>query len=360
MRIAIDGRLWSQGGVGRYIRNLVWNIGELDKKNEYTLFVPDSHKFQIPKSKFQTNFKVQKTKAGWHNLEEQTGFRHELDKGRFDLVHFPYFSHPVLYNRPFVITIHDLTILKYATGKATTRHYLVYLFKRLGYRAVLRHGISRSRRIIVPTRAVKEDILAEFDLSEDKISVTYEGIGREFGGSHPGPKERLILYVGNFYPHKNVEFLLRAFGSLSRQDYRLVLCGPEDYFTGRIKAHINGLKLDDRVKLVLRPKDNELNNYYRRAKVLVLPSLFEGFGLPVVEGAHFGCLLVLSDIPVFREIAPPGALFFDPQTEADLGEKLVQAMETDRALKADREYFGRFSFRKMAEETIKIYREAAL
>jgi glycosyltransferase involved in cell wall biosynthesis len=176
MRIGIDCRLWNEGGVGRYIRNLVWNLAELDKKNEYVLFLQSNnsliHNSQLTN---RSNVEIKYTNCKWHSLSEQITFWQELEKEKLDLMHFTYFSHPILYNHPFVITVHDLTILKYKTGRATTKSYPLYLLKRRGYTEVLKHGIYKSVKIIVPTRFVKQDILENFRVPAEKIVVTYEG-----------------------------------------------------------------------------------------------------------------------------------------------------------------------------------------
>lgn len=348
MKIAIDARLWHEGGVGRYIRNLVHYLLPLDQSHEYTLILP-------PHIKANVDCRVIYSTTRWHSLAEQTQFLRELKRGHYDLVHFPYFSHPFLYNRPFVITIHDLTILNFATGKATTRGYGLYLLKRLGYRAVLNHALNQSQQIIVPSQFVKNDLLKRFEIPEAKISVTYEGVGYELLDlkiKTVAAKRNYLLYIGNFYPHKNVEFLLKAFRKNQNQDLCLYLCGPNDFFARRLKELVSQLELADRVKFFHDAGESTLVALYKAAQALVLPSVAEGFGLAVVEAAYFGCPLLLADIPVFREIAPPSATFFNPNNEPDLLRKISL---TQRKPMPDQQYFRRFSFAAMAKHTLAIY-----
>jgi len=351
MRIAIDCRLWNEGGVGRYLRNLVFELGKIDSHHEYTLFFWN----KAPPVAGE-NFRTQITQAKWHSLSEQFVFWRELEQGKFPLVHFPYFSHPVFYNRPFVITIHDLTIKHFPTGRATTKSLLMYKLKHQAYLRVLAHGIRDSRKILVPSQFVKDDLLLNYPVVADKIAVTYEGLGQEFLDIVPSkPKDfskNFLLYVGNSYPHKNVEFLITTLESHLPQE-NLILYGPDDFFTTRLKRLVRKLNLSERVFFVLHRSEAELAWFYSHAKALVLPSLGEGFGLPVVEAARFNCPLVLSDLPVFREIAPSGAHFFDPKNEASLVEQILGLSDT--RLKVSPDYFAKFSFAKMAKETLAVY-----
>lgn len=369
MKIAIDCRLWNQGGVGRYTRNLVNSLLKIDKKNQYTLILYKNSNKEVAREtetlKLDENyqFETKISACHWHTLGEQIQFCEELKKSNYDLIHFTYFSHPIFYNRPFVITIHDLTILKFATGKATTQNYLVYLIKRFGYKKVLEHGIYNSKKILVPTEFVKKDILENFKVNGNKIIVTYEGVGIELQKQSftlpekTLPEKKFFLYVGNFYPHKNVELLIEAWKKLKGK-YNLVLAGPNDFFAKRIKDLIKKSNLENAVFLVSNLSDEKLSNYYKKAEALVLPSLFEGFGLSVVEAAYFNCKVLLSDIPVFREIAPNNAIFFNPESIDDLYTKIMFVVgvgSSNPNFKRDDDYFQKFSFAKMAEQTLKTY-----
>src|SRR3989344_536699 len=106
MKIGIDGRLWNETGVGRYIRNLIENLKEIDKDNEYVLFMRAKDIREL-KPQYE-KFKVVQTDIRWHTLEEQIMLPQILGKENLDLVHFPYFSAPIFYKKPYIITIHDL------------------------------------------------------------------------------------------------------------------------------------------------------------------------------------------------------------------------------------------------------------
>ncbi|MEK9179317.1 MAG: glycosyltransferase family 1 protein, partial [Patescibacteria group bacterium] len=331
-----------------------------------------NHKSQITNHKLGVNFKFLVSNSKWHSLSEQFVFWQELEQGGFDLVHFPYFSHPVLYNKPFVVTIHDLTLLHHQTGKATTLNPLLYEAKKWGYQKVLHHAIYASQKIIVPLQSVKDDVLQTFpSLSSDKIVVTNEGVDKSFmaAESFEGLFPLLIdttffLYVGNCYPHKNVEFLIDAFAE-SKINSQLVCVTPDDLFTKRVKAYAYKKGVDKKIVFLHEVKDNLLKYLYQKTVALILPSRAEGFGLPVVEAAYCGTPLLLSDIPAFREVAPESAIFFSNANEKELIEKL-QTFEIEknptqpspnRGGQEGLDYFKKFSFEKMATQTLEIYKK---
>ena len=353
MKIAIDCRLWDQGGVGRYIRNLVWHLEKIDQHHQYTLFF-----YQQEPKNISHRFQTQLTNAKWHSLSEQLLLAKELQQGAFDLVHFPYFSHPISYNQPFVITLHDLTVKHVATGKATTQWMPIYALKRYGYSLVLKHATKQAKHILVPSRSVETDLLTHFGEVKNKVSVTYEGLGLDLLQAKPKsvslPTKQFWLYVGNFYPHKNVSLLLRALKELKEKSQTLVLVGPKDLFAQQVQQEINQLGITKQVVMLANLTNNELAWLYQHALGLVLPSLFEGFGLPVLEAAYFGCPLFLSDIAIFKEIAPKSSQFFNPHSVLSLKQQLLKVNKKQK-LQTSSAYWQRFSFATMAKQTLAIY-----
>ena len=351
MNIAIDCRLWDQGGVGRYIRNLVYGLQKQDSHNTYTLFIYGNPSIKIQNPRFS----ICTTSSRWHSISEQTVFLYNLLKYRFDLVHFPYFSHPIFYNRPFVITLHDLTPLTYATGQATTHHALLYAIKKIGYRQTLTHALTHAKHILVPTNAVANTIRDTY--ANAPITVTYEGVDESLIHAQPisisQVKEPFLLYVGNFFPHKNIPFLLTAYKKVP-EALRLVLVGPNDTFAQRIQALVHSMGLENRVLFLHAVSDGQLRYLYSHAQALVFPSRSEGFGLPVLEASYFGCPLVLSAIPSFTEIAVPHTLFFNPYNT----ESAIHALQKSAFVKRTPypiAYKKKFSFETMAKKTLAIY-----
>ncbi len=168
--------------------------------------------------------------------------------------------------------------------------------------------------------------------------------------------QRFWLYVGNFYPHKNVPLLLQVVKALGKDSPLLVMVGPRDLFALRLQQETKRLKISNQVKFLFDLNNAELAWLYQRALGLVLPSLAEGFGLPVLEAAYFACPLFLSDIAVFQEIAPVQAQFFNPNSVDSLSRLLHPITKRVESRPASA-YWKQFSFAKMAKQTLAVYRQ---
>jgi glycosyltransferase involved in cell wall biosynthesis len=365
MRIGIDARLWNETGVGRYIRNLVWQLQVIDTKNEYVLFVQNEfneQEFGIRKS---DKWQVVKTDIRWHTIDEQFVFHKVLENELLDLVHFPYFSIPILYNRPFVMTIHDLIIDHFPTGKASTLPLPLYYAKRFGYKYILKQAAKKAKKVISVSEATKMEIIDHLGITGNKIEVTYEGVDERIAKSSNKtkrvPTKLYFLYVGNAYPHKNVERLIDAFQLIFEQydDVQLVMVGKENYFYKRIIEKVNTLGLQENVLFVGAVNDSALSDLYHDAEALMYPSLMEGFGLPGLEAMQQECLVLASDIPVFREIYKDAVVYFDPRDVSSMRDTIQKVLE-DEAFYREKIQRGKhlvqsFSWEKMAKQTLHIY-----
>lgn len=359
MKIGIDCRLWDETGVGRYIRNLVLNLQQLDRKNDYTLFVlsKDYDKFKIQNSKF----KIAKADVKWHSFEEQIKFPQILNREDLDLMHFSYFSVPIFYNRPFVVTIHDLIVNHFPTGHASTLPGPIYNFKRLAYKFVLNQAAKKAKKIIAVSNATKQDVIDNLEINKDKITVTYEGVEQKLVVSSQklAVKGKYFLYVGNAYPHKNLERLLEAFKMLDL-DVNLVFIGKDDYFYKRLKNKSQEMGLSDKIVFKQNITDEELSGLYKNALALVFPSLMEGFGLPSLEAMANKCLVLASNIPALKEVCGDAAIYFDPYSVNDMIRKIKEVYSNNAYHYSDKKEKGlervkKFSWQKMAKETLKIY-----
>lgn len=367
MRIGIDARLWNETGVGRYIRNLVWQLQILDTKNEYVLFV--SKGFTIKDLGLKnTNWKIVETDIHWHTIKEQLQFPKILEKEKLDLVHFPYFSVPILYKRPFVITIHDLIINHFPTGKASTLPSPIYYFKLMSYKYIIKKSAQKAQKVIAVSQATKDEIVKHLHVPDKKIVVTYEGVDlRDKGGNREKKNikksfaQKYFLYVGNAYPHKNLERLIEAFALIITEfpDYKLILIGKEDYFYKRLRQKVKRLGIEQQVIFTGYVSDDELSFYYKNAIAAIVPSLMEGFGLPGLEAMQSNCLVLASDIPVLREIYNDAAIYFSPlaveSLRVTIREVLTKKKKFESFIEKGEKRVQFFSWKKMAEQTVNIY-----
>lgn len=368
MKIGIDCRLWDETGVGRYVRNLIKELQVIDKKNQYVLFVLSKDWEKILKQVQNDNVKVVEADIRWHSIAEQLEFPRILNKENLDLVHFPYFSVPLFYKRPFVVTIHDLIINHFLTGKASTLPFLIYNLKLLGYKFVMKQAVKKAKKIITVSNATKEEIISHLGVKENKVIVTYEGVDDKISNSksqipNKFQNTKYFLYVGNAYPHKNLEKLLEAFKTLS-SNVILVFVGKEDYFYKRLKKKAEEMNLSDRLIFLQDIGDEELIGLYRNALALILPSLMEGFGLPALEAMANKCLVLASKIPALQEVCKDAAIYFDPYNVTDVVKKMKEVLLNDSnhftgEIKRGLDRVKLFSWEKMAKETLKVYENAA-
>lgn len=366
MRLGIDARLINETGVGRYIRNLIQELAEIDKVNSYVVFVRDDS-WVPPNERWERRI----VDVPWHSIAEQIIMPWALLRARLDLFHIPYFNIPILYPGKMIVTIHDLTILHFDTGKASTLPLPLYTLRRLGYYIALAVGLRRAVKVIAVSNATKQEIINHFQIRSDKIVVTYEGVDEEVSGIkyQVSSKKKLIndpyfLYVGNAYPHKNLELLIKAFQLTTDNSpltTKLVLVGKDDFFYQRIKTFVHSLNLDERIIFFGEANDEQLANLYTHATALVFPSLMEGFGLPAIEALALGCPVICSDIPSLHEILGSSATYVDPRNPEAFATCLRDAT---------RNYFNRevhkkvtslpprYSWRRMAMQTLEEYNKA--
>lgn len=352
--IGIDARLLFQTGVGTYLQNLLHYIPFYTPKDvTFTFYCLPSDRLFIQKEVPQGRIRV--TNAMWHSWREQTEFLASINKDNLDLMHFTYFGHPILYRRRCISTIHDITPLLFKTGRASTKNSLIYMAKHCAFSFALKNQVERSEAIITPTNTVREQLIQLYGESiKYKISPIYEGVSYRLLSYDRTKKiceKPYLLYVGNFYPHKNVEFLIKAFVK-SNSPYLLVLAGPHDYFLKRI---LDSLSEEKKKQVIIKDTQSlhELISLYTYADALIHPSISEGFGLPIVEAMYFGIPIIASHIPVFQEILGTSYYSFDPFEESSLVEVIHTFTQDEK--KKKNVLRDEFSFSEMVKKTMDLY-----
>jgi glycosyltransferase involved in cell wall biosynthesis len=389
MRIGIDARFYGPvgKGLGRYTQEVVDNIIKINKEQgegacDFVVFLGnDNYDDFVLDSK-----RVKKVKINipWYSLKEQLIFPWIIKKENLDLIHFPHFNIPIFTPVKFVMTLHDLILTHFPTIRATTKSKRVYAFKNFAYRIVLKIAIWRAKKIITVSDFTKKDIISQFKVDENKIEVTYEGVANLAKGrdslfsSSLNPIEirdryklrgDFLLYVGNAYPHKNLEALLDYFALLREKDekLRLVLVGKIDYFYQRLQNYAKSLNLWQNEN-VYSPviftgfvSDLQLEILYQEAGVYIFPSLYEGFGLPPLEAMAKGCPVLSSDRASLPEVLGDAPLYFNPEDVDDFLNK-VQLILNDQNLRENMKKRGylqskKFSWWECANNTLNIYKK---
>jgi glycosyltransferase involved in cell wall biosynthesis len=370
MRVGIDARFFGPvgKGLGRYVERLVENIEKIDQKNEYIIFLrKENWDYYTPKV---SNFKKVLADYHWYSLKEQFVMPWRIWREKLDLVHFPHFNIPIFCPVKFVTTIHDLILLQFPTPRATTLGPLLYKIKYFAYRLVIGLGLRRAKKIITVSECTKKELVNFFKINPGKIDVTYEACdGVEYGQLKMPEKKNLakfgiikpyLLYVGNAYPHKNLEGLLKVVKKLDL-DCQLVLVGKEDYFYKRMKKEIWGTQISKNIVFTDFVSEAILADLYRNARLYVFPSFIEGFGLPGLEAMSYGLPVVASSSSCLPEIYGDAAIYFNPRDERDMAEKIKQVFFDEnlrkRLVANGFQQIKKYSWSNLAAQTLKIYED---
>jgi len=371
MRIGIDARMYgpkATTGIGAYIKNLTDQLFLIDQKNEYFLFMlePSYSKFQPPNSRI----KKIKVSCPWYSFKEQYELPKILLVHKLDLVHFPQFNVPIFYPKKFVVTIHDITP-KFFPGPKVKKS----IIRKIGYKTVFNSGLKRAKKIIANSNHTKNNLINFFHTPAEKISVTYLGLEPIFKviidqapvleiKNRYQITKPFIFYIGVWRDHKNLPGLIQAFNLLKtdyKLDYQLVLAGQSDPRYPEIEEEINHspFKSDIITPGFIDQKDLPL--FYNAAKLFILPSFCEGFGLVALEALACGLPVIGSKTTSLQEILSDSALYFDPTKPESIAEVANQVL-TDSRLYEDLKNRGlnqtkKYSWRKCAEETLAIYQD---
>jgi glycosyltransferase involved in cell wall biosynthesis len=324
MRIGIDCRTIADFGIGTYVRGLVGALEDMG--GDYVLFVPQ---------RIGSPFEQIVVNAPSYSMRELFVMGRAIAKARLDLFHAPHFVLPRT-STPSIVTVHDVILAHYPPPQPGGSIY---------YALMMRRALRRSVHVLTVSEAAKSAIVEAFPCDPAKISVTPNGIDAIFFASGPAESGRYFLYAGNDKPHKNVGALVDAFRAI--EGVELVLVGAE---FARYRD-VPGVRAAGFVSI------EKLAALYRGAIALVMPSLEEGFGLPVAEAMACGTPVIASDIASLREVSGGAALHTNDFAAA------MRRVMNDEALRAEMSAKGReraryFTWRRCAELTAEAYRRA--
>ncbi|MBI4231043.1 MAG: glycosyltransferase family 4 protein [Planctomycetes bacterium] len=360
MHVVLDARLARHSGIGRYIRNLVRALPEAAPDVSLTLAANPSQDLSwAPRNVRQSRFPRE---VPIYSVSEQTLLPGWLSEIGGDLLHVPHFNVPLLFRGPVVVTLHDLIYLRFPREAGTLR--------RMAASVLIRLAARRARRVIAVSEATRDDLAATLGVDPARVEVIHHGAGLSYGEAPPPAGQRplgepYVLFVGTHAPHKNLGILLDAFVQVSRDDprARLVLAGPEGRSTTALRFAIAKRGLAEKTRLALDCDDAALASWYAHACALALPSLCEGFGFPVLEAFGYGTPVVCARASALPEVAGDAAQYFAPDDPSALAAILARLLRDgkERAAWAARgvERLKAFDWRRTAERTAAVYREAA-
>jgi Glycosyltransferase len=264
-----------------------------------------------------------------------------------------------------VLTIHDVRGLSDDNGRVN----------RALFSTVLRQALSRADHVVTVSQAMREEILDFY--AHTPVSVVYNGLDvapfAEVTSAdvdamltrHDLPRE-FVLAVGHFEARKNYPRLIEAMGLLRDRglDCPLVVVGNDSGEGASLARQINRLGLSGRVRLLTGLTDHEVRCAYFASRLFVFPSTYEGFGIPILEAMAAGCPMVLSDLPVFREITEDQAIYFPPKDVAMMAEAIAVGLTStavrDRSVQLGSLRLADFNFERLAESMSGLYKDLSI
>lgn len=295
---------------------------------------------------------------------EQTVWPLRARRDGLALMHSMAFATPRLAPCPVVVTIYDLSFIESPeTFPAAQRRYLM---------AETAYSCRHAARLIAISESGQRDIHRLYGAPLDRIDIVRPGVADTF---RPLPAEHVeafrqrqglpatfILHVGTLQPRKNVLTLLDALARMDRPDVPLVLVGGKGWFYETVFERVAALGLVDRVRFAGYADDDDLPYWYNAAAVVAFPSLYEGFGLPVVEALACGTPVVAADTSSLPEAGGDLALYFAPRDSVMLAEQLAAVLDNPAITRRTRVegpvHAARFSWARAGEETAAVYRRA--
>lgn len=364
MRIGIDARSLqgTELGIGRYLANLIKYYPQLDKANEYVLYFDREVRSRIPAGMAAKvlRFPGIKHSAAWVNIRLPI----ELSINKIDLFHSPFYGLPFIKICPMIFTVHDIIFEVHPEWYPPAKRMFLQLFSRWASRS--------ARKIIAVSEHSKRDFIERYSVDEGRIEVIYEaadGIFRQVSDNDKmsvvkqryNIKKEFVLCVGAINRRKNVTRLLEAFRKLKKSnlDMQLVLVGRIFWPFADLKRMIDELDLMHDVIHLENIPDEDLLYLYNAAEAMVYPSLYEGFGLPLVEAMACGTPIIASNATSIPEVVGDAGVLFDPNSVDDIAEKMAIVLKDPRARSEmsgkSLERSKRFSWQEAAQRTISLY-----
>lgn len=370
-RIAIDytSAIQQRAGIGRYTRHLITALAALDHTTRYVLF--SAGRDPLPPA-WPANFTRRELPISdrylsiiWQRLRLPLPV--ELFTGQVDVYHSPDFVLPPFIRARKVLTVHDLSFIRYPEcSSPALLQYLVHFVP---------PSVRRADYLLADSLSTKHDLIDLLGIPEERVTVVYAGYDPRF---HPQPQAKdravheqyginghYILALGTLQPRKNFTTLIRAYNLLVHEHHiphKLVIGGGKGWLYDDIFATVQELGLGERVVFPGFVADEHLPALYRGADLFAFPSLYEGFGIPVLEAMGCGTPVVTSNTSSLPEVAGDAAICVDPQDSAALADAIWHALSDDTLRQTLRqrglERVKLFTWEKAAIALLEVYRRA--
>ncbi len=353
---------------------LLNQFSKIDKKNEFIVYLPQKPTEDMPKENDNWKYEVIPNTRLWTIF----GLNRKLiTNSKLDVFFSPTHYGPLYTKCPQVISILDVSY-----------KYFPEMFRKIDLLKLALWGrlsIKQARKIITISDSSKNDIINEYNIDPRKISVVYPGLKFEVQNHKSEINSKLkmqnskllkekyninspyILFVGTLQPRKNIVRLVEAFAELTtknpklKSDLDLVIVGRRGWNYEEILKSPKKFGVEKKVHFIENVTDNDLPTFYKNAEIFVLPSLYEGFGLPVLEAMRYGCPVVTSNVSSLPEAGGDAAIYFNPNDTNDIADKINKVLGDEKLreemIKKGYEQIKKFSWEKSAREVLQVLEE---
>ena len=335
MIIGIDGNeanIKNRVGVGQYAFNLLKSLYSLDQKNQYVIYLKDQPLSDLPKVRQNWTYKVFGPKKLWTKIA--LPFHLFTQKEKLDLFYSSSHYSPQFAPCPTIPTIHDLGYLQFKNQFTKKDFYQLTNWTE--------QSIKKSAHIVTVSNFSKTEIEKIYHINPERITIAYNGVEEPLKIDLKTQQKILslydltpssyYLYLGTLKPNKNIPFLIRSFSQFIKKskDLKLqssnvlVIAGKKGWLFDEIFSTIKQENIESNVIFTDFIDDNQKTILYQNAKALIMPSIYEGFGIPVIEAMKLNTPVISSNIPPLKEVIENNGFYFDPTSQQELVDQLLK------------------------------------
>lgn len=378
MKICLDARVVidEQTGLGNYTYNLLKHLLAIDKKNIYLVllnkFLRKDHPILELKHANLHQIFLDIPGVTW---QQQFLVPIHLIKNRPDIYHYPNFDLPVFQPFNSVFTVHDLTYLKhrslYVNGRTIKNYYTSIIM-------IL--GAKKAAKIIAVSESTKQDLIDLLKIPPQKIETIHEGIDGSFLNGHAARSlaaspnrathaigaDKYFLFIGERRPHKNLVRLIEAFFLFKKKcqnRYKLVIGGKRYASYDAPERKVQELGLMGEVIFMGYVDESDLSSIYRQAEAFIFPSIYEGFGLPILEAMACEVPVITANLSSMPEIADHSAILVNPYDTNEIAEAMLSIVKNPKLkgilIERGKRKVKEFSWAMAAERTLRVYEDVA-
>lgn len=359
MVIGIDGNeanIDRKVGIGEYAYELLLQFAKAKEDVKFEVYLKENPRIEMPVPTSNFKYRIVGPKKLW----TQFGLPLNLFiEKRPDVFFTPTHYAPRFSPIPTAISIMDLSFI----------HFPNLFAKRDLYQLTnwTSYSVKNASKIFTISQSSKDDIIDIYGVDDNKIFVTYPGIKEGSNGKiltmddlrkKFGIDKNYILFVGTLQPRKNIIKLIEAFSKIERENLILVIVGKKGWLYEDILSAPQKFGVLERVKFLDFAEDKDLPSLYQNATCFVLPSLYEGFGLPVLEAMKYGCPVLVSNVSSLPEAGGDAAIYFDPKDANDIKEKIEKVISNTKLrsemIEKGKLQIKKFSWEKTARETLRV------